>query len=69
MKNFLSLFILIILNNLAYSQPEELFRGRHKISGGTYGHPYTTFDRYNRDLCITLRSQSVGTLQGKFMKY
>lgn len=26
---------------------EELYRGRHKISGMTYGHPYTTFDRHN----------------------
>ncbi len=26
---------------------DELNRGRHKISGMTYGHPYTTFDRHN----------------------
>ncbi|MFN9108663.1 MAG: hypothetical protein ACK5XN_01095 [Bacteroidota bacterium] len=26
---------------------EELNRKRHKIDGGTYGHPYTTFDRKN----------------------
>lgn len=26
---------------------EELYRGRHKINGMTYGHPYTTFDRHN----------------------
>jgi hypothetical protein len=26
---------------------EEWFRKRHTISGMTYGHPYTTFDRHN----------------------
>jgi hypothetical protein len=26
---------------------KELYRGRHKINGMTYGHPYTTFDRHN----------------------
>jgi len=54
---------------IGFSQPpKELFRGR-LMEGDNYGHPYTTFDRYNGDLCITLRSNSGGTLQGKFMKY
>ncbi len=26
---------------------EELFRKRHQIAGGQYGHPYTIFDRKN----------------------
>ncbi len=35
---------------------EELYRGRHKINGMTYSHPYTTFDRHNEisfDLTLT----------------
>ncbi len=26
---------------------DGLFRKRHQIAGGQYGHPYTTFDRKN----------------------
>lgn len=26
---------------------KELYRGRHKINGMSYGHPYTVFDRHN----------------------
>ena len=28
---------------------KELLRKRHKISEMTYGHPYTTFDRHNKN--------------------
>ena len=28
---------------------DEYYRGRHKINGMHYGHPYTTFDRKNGD--------------------
>ena len=49
MKKFLLLFLFNILHSFTYAQPDELFRGRHTISGGTYGHPYTTIDRRNGD--------------------
>ncbi len=36
---------------------EELYRGRHKINGMTYGHPYTTFDRHDGKTFVeTLKS-------------
>jgi len=54
MRNFLLIISLIanLLPLILYSQKnctgyEELNRKRHKIDGGTYGHPYTTFDTKN----------------------
>jgi hypothetical protein len=52
MNRLLLIFIFSICGNYVYSQPEELFRGRHIVKGGIYGHPYTTFDRQNGDLGI-----------------
>jgi len=50
------LYILIFISVNAftnYSQSchnvKELLRKRHTISGMTYGHPYTTFDRHNEN--------------------
>jgi hypothetical protein len=47
----LTLLLLSLCLNFANAQictdVEELFRKRHKISGMTYGHPYTMFDRHN----------------------
>lgn len=50
MRVALFLFILIGTTKLiaqSCTNTEELLRKRHTISGMTYGHPYTTFDRHN----------------------
>jgi hypothetical protein len=51
MKKIILLFIFCAFEIVTYSQNctnvEELLRKRHTISGMTYGHPYTTFDRHN----------------------
>ncbi len=49
MKKSILTFVLFLFSLIAFSQPDELYRGRHFIAGGTYGHPYTTFDRNNGD--------------------
>ncbi len=52
MNNMKQLLILITMTYsiVVFSQPctnvEEFNRKKHKV-GGTYGHPYTMFDRYN----------------------
>lgn len=53
-KQYRFLFTVIFLSNtlISYSQSchnvKELLRKRHTISGMTYGHPYTMFDRHNK---------------------
>jgi hypothetical protein len=48
----LLLLFAFIINKFCYSQSchgvKELLRKRHTISGMTYGHPYTMFDRHNK---------------------
>jgi hypothetical protein len=44
--------ILFFCGNTTFAQDyctgyDELFRKRHQIAGGQYGHPYTMFDRKN----------------------
>ena len=55
MKNIITILLLSI-SICSYSQNcidlKELLRKRHKISGMTYGHPYTTFDRLNKTKTI-----------------
>ncbi len=53
MKNVLTLLTIIVGSNVWAQIDEctgynELYRGRHKVDGMSYGHPYTTFDRHNQ---------------------
>lgn len=51
MKNIFLVLILLMVNSFTNAQSctdvKELLRKRHTISGMTYGHPYTMFDRHN----------------------
>jgi hypothetical protein len=50
-KHIFYFLILLLSKNHCFAQSchntKELYRKRHTISGITYGHPYTTFDRHN----------------------
>jgi len=59
MKKMIILLLLTSVCNVIFAQPEELFRGRHIVGGGNYGHPYTTIDRHNGDLSINQTIQKI----------
>jgi hypothetical protein len=81
------LIVLLILTNSRYiysqticTDVEELYRKRHKIRDMTYGHPYTIFDRHNKNYInldsaianirerITIENKHNDTLNGPIFK-
>jgi hypothetical protein len=65
MKNLILFLISNLIFNLVFAQPEELYRGRLKIEGGNYGHPYTTFDRYNGNLSF---NQTINNIRDRIIR-
>jgi hypothetical protein len=68
MKKVVVLIILFSCKVTIYAQSchnvKELYRKRHTISGMTYGHPYTTFDRHN-NLSFTQTINNIRSILSK----